>query len=81
MAAQTRRRSGAVRLPPEGDEEGSETPEKEAARIRVHWFDYSTSDFRERHSAKRLWGWIVTTLLLALVGFLLGLVLGGAIST
>jgi hypothetical protein len=79
MAAQTGKRSGAVRLPPDGKNEEGAEPESDATPD--GHFEDSMPGPAGRSTAKRLGAWIFTTLLLALVGFLLGLMLGGVIST
>jgi hypothetical protein len=49
----------------------------QGARIRVHQFEHWAS---RRPPVKSFWSWIFTMLLLALVGLLLGVMFGGAIS-
>ncbi len=80
MAAQTRKRRAPVRLPQESTEEVSGTPMNKGSSIRPNRLEHWTSRRERQPSMKGFGSWVFTTLLLALIGLLLGIMFGGLIS-
>jgi hypothetical protein len=80
MAAQTRKRRATVRWPQESAEEAFGSPMNKGSSIRASGPERWTSRRERRPPMKGFRSWVFTTVLLALIGLLLGIMFGGLIS-